>query len=76
MKYVVVKIYNQSLGKVVEVESIEKGFNIIHEWFKNQFDRVMCDDELDDLENLMEIDIEEDDDNHYTFSVGIIESES
>jgi hypothetical protein len=74
MKYVVVKIHNQSLGKVIEVDSIEKGFNIIHEWFKDQFDRVMCDDELDDLENLMEINIEEDDVNQYTFAVGIIES--
>jgi hypothetical protein len=36
----------------------------------------MCDDELDDLENLMEINIEEDDVNQYTFAVGIIESES
>lgn len=74
MKYVVVKIYNQSLGKVVEVESIEKGFNIIHEWFEQQFGRVMDNDELDDLENLMEISIEEDNVDQYTFAVGIIES--
>ena len=74
MKYVVVKIYNQSLGKVVEVESIENGLNIIREWFQDQFERVMYDYELDDLEDSMEIYIAEDDDNHYTFSVGIIES--
>lgn len=74
MKYVVVKIHNQSLGKIVEVESIEKGLNIIREWFEDQFGRDMYDDELDDLENLMEIYITEDNDNQYTFSVGIIES--
>lgn len=74
MKYVVVKIHNQRLGKIVEVESIEKGLNIIRGWFQDQFGRDMYDDELDDLENLMEIYIAEDNDNQYTFSVGIIES--
>lgn len=74
MKYVVVKIHNQSLGKIVEVESIEKGLNIIREWFQNQFERDMDDDEIDDLEDSMGIYIEADNDNQYTFSVGIIES--
>jgi hypothetical protein len=73
MKYIVAKIHNQSLGKVVEASSMEDGNNIIRDWFNNQFQRDLNDEERDDLENNGEVCNMEDPDNHYTFSIGIVE---
>lgn len=73
MKFIVAKIHNQSLGKVVEVSSIEEGQNVIRDWFFEQFNRVINEREIDDLINSCEICNMDDADNHYTFSIGIVE---
>lgn len=73
MKYIVVKIHNQSLGKVVEVSSLEEGMGIIRDWFFEQFNRSINDEETDSLINTYEVYNDEDFDNHYTFSIGIID---
>lgn len=73
MQYIVVRIHNQSLGKVVEVSTIEEGMDVVREWFEEQFNRVMNEEEIDNLEVMMEVHNDEDHDNHYTFSIGIVE---
>jgi len=73
MKFIVAKIHNQSLGKVIEVSSIEEGKNVIRDWFFEQFNRVMNAEEIDALEDMMEVYNDEDHDNHYTFSIGIVD---
>jgi hypothetical protein len=73
MKYIVAKIHNQSLGKVVEVSSTEEGKNVIRDWFFEQFERVIDDVETDSLEDELEVCNMEDHDNHFTFSIGIVE---
>jgi len=71
--YVAVRIHNNSLGRVVEVESAEEGKNLVHEWAKEQLGRGLNGEELDDLENGSEIYNEEDPDNIWCFSLGITE---
>lgn len=73
MKYIVAKIHNSSLGLVVECSSLEEGMDIMREWFKEQFGDELLDDYEDALENEYEVYHEEDGDNTYTFSIGIID---
>lgn len=73
MKYIVAIIHNNSLIRVKEVESEEEGKNLIRGWAEEQFERGLEDEEIDDLENSLEISNMEDADNHYCFSVGIID---
>ena len=73
MKFIIAKIHNQSLGKVQEVSSIEEGKSIIRDWFFEQFNRVIDDEETDVLGDELEICNMDDHDNHYTFSIGIVE---
>ncbi len=72
MKYIVARIHNNSLGSVIEVSSEEEGKDIIRGMAEEQFDRPLTDDEIDELENNMEIYNEEDADNLFCFSLGII----
>jgi hypothetical protein len=72
---IVAKIHNQSLGKCVFVDTVEDGKNVIRDWFFEQFDRVINADEIDTLENQLEVYNDEDSDNNFTFSIGIIEDD-
>jgi hypothetical protein len=74
MKYIVVIIHNQSLGRVVEVFSEGEGKDLIIEWFKEQFQRDLNDGERQSLDDCYEIINMDDHDNHYTFSIGIIDN--
>ena len=73
MKYIATIIRNNSLGKVVEVDSLEDGQLLIQEWAKNQFERDLTEEEEESLENDYEIYNDSDQCNVYTFAVGIVE---
>jgi len=73
MKYIATIIRNNSLGKVVEVDSLEDGQLLIQEWAKNQFERDLTEEEEESLENDYEIYNDSDQGNVYTFAVGIVE---
>jgi hypothetical protein len=74
---IVAKIHNQSLGKCFFVETIEEGKELIKSWWHDQFGFPLenTDEEsrLDDLEDQLECYNSDDHDNHYTFSIGIVE---
>ena len=73
MKYIVAHIHNNSLGKVVEAPSESEGKDILRGWAEGQFERPLTDEENDSLENNLEVYNEEDADNIFCFSIGIIE---
>ena len=73
MKYIVARIHNNSLGSVTEVSSEEEGQSLIRGMAEEQFERGLTDEEIDDLENNLEIYNEDDSDNIFCFSLGIIE---
>lgn len=69
----VAKIHNNSLGACYEVESEEKGIELIQEMAEIQLERPLTDEEMGDLYNYLEVTNFEDTDNHYTWAIGIIE---
>ena len=73
MKYIVARIHNNSLGRVIEVSSEAEGKDIIRSMAEEQFDRPLTEHEIEDLENNMEIYNEEDFNNLFCFSLGILE---
>ena len=73
MKYIVAKIHNNSLGRTVEVSSEAEGKDILRGWAEEQFQRPLEDEEIDDIENNLEIYNEDDSDNIFCFSIGIVE---
>lgn len=72
MKYIIVRIHNSSLAYAQEVSSVEEGKSVIQEQFLDHIGRVMNYDELDTLDNMMEVYNDDDHDNTYTFSIGIL----
>lgn len=75
MKLIVAVIHNQSLNKVQEVSSIDEGKLAIRDLFAAQMGRVVNDEETDDLEDFLEICNMDDAENHWTFSIGIVEKD-
>jgi hypothetical protein len=71
--YIVAKIRNKSLARVVEAKGEEDGKDILRGWAEKQFGRGLTDEEIDDLENNLEIYNEDDADNIFCFSLGITE---
>lgn len=71
--YIVCIIHNNSLGKVLAVSSERNGKDILRGWVEKQFGRPLTDGETDDLNNKLEIYNDEDPDNIFTFSLGIVE---
>ena len=71
--YIIAKNHNNSLGKVERVENETEGKDKIRGWAEDQFQRPLTDEEIDSLENNLEIYNEDDADNLYCFSIGIVE---
>ena len=72
---IVARIHNNKLGRVVEVLSEEDGKDLIRDMVSDQFGRDLNTVEEDHLENDLEFHDDSDPDNHYTFSIGIVEDE-
>ncbi len=71
-QYIAAIIHNNSLGQVLAVESEEQGKDVLRVWAKEQFNRPLTQDEEESLENELEIYNDEDADNAYSFSIGIV----
>lgn len=71
--YVAVKIHNNSLGKVISVDNEHDGKELLINWAQDQFGRSLTEEEKESLDNNLEIYNDEDSDNIYTFSLGIVE---
>lgn len=73
MNYIACRIHNNSLGKVVSVNSEDEGKNMLRAWAEDQFQRPLTDSEIDDLNDKLEIYNDDDQNNIFSFSLGIIE---
>lgn len=73
MNYIACKIHNNSLGKTIAVDSETMGKALIQTWAEEQFGRPLTDEEINNLDDTLEIYNDEDSDNIYTFSLGIVE---
>jgi predicted house-cleaning noncanonical NTP pyrophosphatase (MazG superfamily) len=71
--YIVAKIHNSSLGKVVEAKNEADAKDILRGWAEEQFERPLTDEEIDDMEDYLEVVNEDDIDNIFTFSIGLVE---
>jgi hypothetical protein len=73
----VTKIHNQSLGRCFYVKTIEEGQELIKSWWYAQFgfplENTDKSPRLDNLEDQLECYNDDDHNNHYTFSIGIVE---
>ena len=69
----VARIHNGSLGTCVRVNSFVDGENVIRDWVRDQFGRDITEDENEILVNTGEFYSDEDADNEYTFSLGMLE---
>ena len=72
MKYIVARIHNNSLGRVIEVSSEDEGKDLLKELINDQFGRGPTDEEVDQIEDYLEVYNEEDADNIFCFSIGVI----
>lgn len=71
--YIVCIIHNNSLSRTFSVQNEEEGKEAILDLFFEQFQRTMNEEELDELEDYLEVENEEDANNHYCFSIGMLE---
>ena len=74
MTMIVVDIHNARLGSVFEVDSFEEGKSAIKELAENKLQRVLNDQENESLENELEVYNEEDADNVWSFSMGLVQA--
>ena len=72
--YIATRIHNQSLGRTYLYDTFEEALTQAHAIACNILDRDLLKSELFDLEEHGEVFIEDDHDNHYTFSVQLIEN--
>ena len=72
--FIATKIHNQSLGIVYLLDTFEEALAKAHEIAINTLDRDLFESELFDLEEQGELFVEDDHDNQYTFSIGVIEN--
>lgn len=72
-KYIVCKIHNGSLGSILGFDSKEETQDVLRGMAEEQFERDLTPEEIDDLNDKLEIINDEDCDNIYTFSIGILE---
>ena len=70
---VVIKIHNNSVSSVYQVDTVENAKGLVKDLFFAQFHRPLNDEEMDDLEDRLEIYNDEDHDNHFTFSVAFVD---
>jgi len=73
MNYIVAQIHNNSLGSVISVESEEEGKQQVKLLAEDQLKRHLTNEELDEIEQTNQYINEEDSDNVWSVSVGIVE---
>jgi len=73
MTMIVVDIHNAHLGIVFEVDSLAEGKSAIKELAEHKLQRELNDEENESLENYLEVYNEEDIDNVWSFSIGLVQ---
>lgn len=73
MNIIVAYIHNARLGNVFGVDSLEKGQSIIKKLAENKLERVLNGQENESLENELEVYNDDDADNVWSYSVGLVE---
>jgi len=73
MKFFVIKIHNNSLGRIIETECFEDAFAIIEELFHNQFNLKLNEEQKESLTNNYELYFDQDHDNTHLFAIGTAE---
>jgi len=76
MNYIVAIIHNNSLGRVISVSSIEEGKDVIKATAEELFNRPLTEHEYEMLESVQEVYNEDDSDNLYSISLGVVEFET
>ena len=71
--YIVAKIHNNSLGKVVRVDDEEAAKKTVIKWAEEQLQRPLFFSEMQDIEDELECFNDEDPENVYCFSIGVVE---
>ena len=71
--YIATRIHNQSLGRTYLYDTYQDALTQAHAIAINILDRDLLESELFDLEEHGEVFIQDDQDNHYTFCIGLIE---
>ena len=72
---IVVRIHNMSLGSVTRVLNFDTGVKLISKLFSDQFGRDMNAAERCSLENNYEVTNDDDHENIYAFSIGVLEDD-
>ena len=73
MTMIVVDIHNARLGSVFGVESVEKGQAIVKKLAEDKLQRELNDEENESLENDLEVYNDDDADNVWSYSIGLVE---
>ena len=73
MDVIVADIHNARLGSVFGVESLEKGKAIVKKLAENKLQRSLTDQENESLENEFEVYNDDDADNVWSYSIGLVE---
>jgi hypothetical protein len=71
--YIAAKIHNNKLGACLEVSSEEEGIKIVKEWAESMLGRSLNEEEDFALNNDLEIFNEDDLDNIWCYSIGMVE---
>jgi hypothetical protein len=66
----VARIHNNRLGACTSVSSVDEGVKLIQQYVKDQFNRDLTENELQELQDSMEFYDESDSDNVYSFTIG------
>jgi hypothetical protein len=70
---IVVKIHNNSLGRMFSVKDEAEGIQFIKGMAEDQLERELTVDEMEELENNLELFNDEDHNNEYCWAIGKIE---
>lgn len=73
MDIIVADIHNARLGRVFGVDSVEEGKSAIKELAENKLQRSLTDQENESLENEFEVYNDDDADNVWSYSIGLVE---
>ena len=73
MTMIVVDIHNAHLGMAFEVDSLEEGKSAIKELAEHKLSRELNNEENESLENEFEVYNDDDADNVWSYSIGLVE---
>lgn len=70
---IVVSIHNNSLGKVISVNTLEDGYTAVKQLSAEKLGRELTDEEKDGIDINAEFHHEDDADNAWSYAVGVVD---